>query len=511
MKDLYHVISYHRGGDRTGGGCAIIYTDKRYKVEKIDVDKAEGVEAVWAMFTPRENNNKSRIKRIAVGSFYVSPNSKFKTATIDHIIETIHIIRSRYDNEVNFLFGGDFNRLNINSILDSYCALKQCVTVPTRKEAILEIVLSDMSHLYHPPTTLPPLQADSDKNGADSDHNIVIFAPNSNSNYQVRRTKKTIKVRPLPDSKIYKFEHDMINCDWGPVVNTENVDEKVSQFHQILTSTLDKHFPEKTVKISSLDKKWMVPKLKILHRKLQREYYRNRRSSKWKEMKIRFKREKRKTIKSFYSVFVTELKRTNPGKWYKMAKRIGAVDQMNGGDISVESLRDLSNQQCAEIIAEHFAAISREFSPVKTTNLPSFLPASQPPQVEEHIVYEKIKNLKKTRSTLPIDIPDKLRQTCAVELSEPVTNIINSCLTQAYYPKLWKQEWVTPVPKTTDPKSIKDLRKISCTSDYSKLFESFLKDWIMEDIGANLDIGQFGGQKGTGTEHMIICLLDRIL
>ena len=33
----------------------------------------------------------------------------------------------------------------------------------------------------------------------------------------------------------------------------------------------------------------------------------------------------------------------------------------------------------------------------------------------------------------------------------------------------------------------------------------------MEDIGANLDIGQFGGQKGTGTEHMIICLVDRIL
>ena len=54
---------------------------------------------------------------------------------------------------------------------------------------------------------------------------------------------------------------------------------------------------------------------------------------------------------------------------------------------------------------------------------------------------------------------------------------------------------MTPVPKTTDPKSIKDLRKISSTSDYSKLFESFIKDWIMEDIGANLDIGQFGGQK----------------
>ena len=33
----------------------------------------------------------------------------------------------------------------------------------------------------------------------------------------------------------------------------------------------------------------------------------------------------------------------------------------------------------------------------------------------------------------------------------------------------------------------------------------------MEDISKNLDIGQFGGQSGIGTEHMIVCLLDRIL
>ena len=78
------------------------------------------------------------------------------------------------------------------------------------------------------------------------------------------------------------------------------------------------------------------------------------------------------------------------------------------------------------------------------------------------------------------------------------------------YPKLWKQEWVTPAPKVTDPKVIKDLRKISCTSDYSKLYEGFLKDWIVEDIYKNLDIGQYGGRKGTGTEHMIVSLLDRI-
>ena len=143
--------------------------------------------------------------------------------------------------------------------------------------------------------------------------------------------------------------------------------------------------------------------------------------------------------------------------------------------------------------------------------LPCYLPAQQPPQVESYEVYERLRKLKKTRSTLPIDLPEKLRQACSVELSDPLTDIINCSLTQAQYPRLWQQEWVTPAPKVTDPKVIKDLRKISCTSDFSKLFEGFLKDWIVEDIYENLDIGQYGGRKGTGTEHMIVCLLDRIL
>ena len=55
------------------------------------------------------------------------------------------------------------------------------------------------------------------------------------------------------------------------------------------------------------------------------------------------------------------------------------------------------------------------------------------------------------------------------------------------------------------------MRKISCTSDFSKIFEGFLKNWILEDVSENLDIGKFGGQTGLGTGHMIVCFIDRIL
>ena len=126
-------------------------------------------------------------------------------------------------------------------------------------------------------------------------------------------------------------------------------------------------------------------------------------------------------------------------------------------------------------------------------------------------VYKKLLQTKKTKSTLPIDIPAQLRDECAVHLAAPLTLIINHSLKSSVYPSLWKQEWVTPAPKITNPQGIADLRKISCTSDYSKLFERYLKEWIMEDIAANIDIGQFGGQSGLGTEHMMVCYIDRIL
>ena len=133
-------------------------------------------------------------------------------------------------------------------------------------------------------------------------------------------------------------------------------------------------------------------------------------------------------MKSFYSNFVTELKHSDPGRWYKMAQRIGALDQMNNTEVSVEQLQGLTNQESAEAIAQHFAAVSNEYLPLNRNDLPCYLPSEKPPQVDEVSVYEKINKLKNTRSTFAIDIPNKLRKEFSVELCGPLSNIINSCL-----------------------------------------------------------------------------------
>ena len=506
---IFKYVSSYRRNKSPGGGAAIVYNESQFKVTIPDIIVPENIEAAWAVFTPI--NTRVNVKRIVIGSIYVSPRSRQKNETVDHIIESIHLMRAKYDNNVQFIIGGDVNRLNTTEILECYGALRQVVSVPTRKTATLSVLITDLYSSYHPPTTLPPLQVDTGKTGRDSDHNVVVFAPRTNLQYRVSRKKKVVPIRPLPQSDIFKYESDLAKVSWEEIFKDKTVDEQTKLFHDFLRTNLDKHFPEKLVKISGLDKKWMNPTLKQLHRNMQREFYKNRRSQKFKKLKTKFKQMKRKAVKSFYSNFLSDMKTSDPGKWYSMAKRLGAVDQMNDGDVEVECLAGVKNKEAAQIIAQHFAAISTEYSPVDPHQLPAYLPALPPPVVEEYDVYKRLVHIKKTRSTLPIDIPDKVRKECAVLLAEPITAIINNSLTQSVYPSIWKQEWVTPVPKVTHPQSLDDLRKISCTSDYSKLYEGYLKEWIMEDIWKNIDTGQYGGLQGIGTEHMIVCLLDRVL
>jgi hypothetical protein len=129
-------ISYYRKTKSPGGGCAIVYNENRFSVANLEIDTPDEIESVWALFTPKSDDPRNlKVKRIAVGSFYVSPRSRHKAETIEHIIQTIHILRAKYDNEIHFLLGGDFNRLDISDILDSYGALKQIISVSTRKSA----------------------------------------------------------------------------------------------------------------------------------------------------------------------------------------------------------------------------------------------------------------------------------------------------------------------------------------------------------------------------------------
>ena len=100
------------------------------------------------------------------------------------------MMRARYNNDINFLMAGDFNRVDIQEVLHSYGALQQICDVPTRKGAALQLVLTDLNTHMHPPTVVPALQVDDGAKGVDADHKGLILAPKASSNFSKKREKR---------------------------------------------------------------------------------------------------------------------------------------------------------------------------------------------------------------------------------------------------------------------------------------------------------------------------------
>ena len=113
---------------------------------------------------------------------------------------------------------------------------------------------------------------------------------------------------------------------------------------------------------------------------------------------------------------------SNSAKWYSLAKRLGAEDNRKGGELSVDCLKGLDNQQAAEQVAEFFSKVSQEYSPLDTTKLPAYLPAQEILKVEENEVAERLLRLKSRKSTQPIDLPSKLRKQFHCDLATLLYN-----------------------------------------------------------------------------------------
>ena len=82
------VISnpYQRKG--VGGRPALMINNSKYHVRNLTqslIDIPWGVEATWALISPKNVTSNSSIKRIAVCSLYSKPETRKKTLLVDHI------------------------------------------------------------------------------------------------------------------------------------------------------------------------------------------------------------------------------------------------------------------------------------------------------------------------------------------------------------------------------------------------------------------------------------------
>ena len=422
---------------------------------------------------------------------------------------------AKYGTGLQFIIAGDTNRLNLKPILNLSPSLKQLVTMPTRlnPDVILDPVITTMQKYYQPPVTKPPIENDENKQGKPSDHLVVLMYPINQEMKCPPRQVRHVECRPLPQSGINKMGVWIQEQRWGDIYKAKDVNEKSEILQNMLMKKLDEIFPLKLSKFTSDDKPWVTSEIKQLDRKCKREFFRNHKSQKWKNLKQKMKEKCEKAKNRYYKNMVEELKESNPSQWYTKVKRMGGLPDSRSGNIMVEELSGLPDQSQADKIAENYAKVSNEYKPLSDGDIsPDLYRTDQnPPHIEPFQMYQRIQKMNTRKANIKGDIPMKIIKEYSVELAEPLAHILSYAISSGQYPDMYKFETVTPVPKCYPPEEISHLRKISGLKSLAKIFDSFLAEYITKDMLATQDPAQYGNKKGVSTQHYMVRMIHTIL
>ena len=511
----YKVIKNVLQRKRKGGKPVLVIKKEKYFIKELCpsvITVPSSVEVSWALLTPKVQTN-PEVKHIAVASVYYTKRTKAKDFT-DHICEAYNMLLSKYGQGLHFIISGDFNRLNINPILALSPNLFQVVDIPTRMnpDATLDKIITTLSKFYLSPTSLPPLDNDVDGDGKPSDHLIIVMRP-INQSENVKPKQKLITHRPLPESGMLMLKQWLQNEAWQELYQAENAHQKAQILQTGLLKKLDEYLPVKSLKIRFGDLAWISNEIKILDRKQKREYRKNKKSRKWKWLHSLYLSKSKKAKQDYSKNIVNDLKTSNQSQWYSKVKRMSSYNLDKQEDPVVQELLSVPDEIQAEKIADQFSEVSNLYSPLKTEdiNLDYIIDQRPPPEINPYLVYLKIMSYKKKTSTVIGDIPMRVIKFCAEELSFPLSDIYTRAVLYGEYPDIYKIEIVTPVPKIYPPQTVKDLRKIAGTPNFSRIFEKFLAEIMIYDMKPTRDSSQYGNSKGVSTEHYLIKMVDRIL
>ena len=172
-------ISTPRFSKHRGGGVALVANLEKSHLEKVEIDNPKKVEVVFGMLRPKDP--KSQIKKHILCSFYFPPKSKKRAALLDFIITSCSHLQTIHGN-CGIYICGDINELHISPILSFNAGLRQIVSSPTRKDKILDVIITNLNRFYDTPVIVPPVDADT-LSGSPSDHSGPVAIPIRDANF----------------------------------------------------------------------------------------------------------------------------------------------------------------------------------------------------------------------------------------------------------------------------------------------------------------------------------------
>ena len=175
-----------------GGVCVYIKEDIKYELAET-LTCCIDHEIIWIKLMPSRGFS-CVILAVVYYPGRTNPAESDGQKLLNHLFDSLTVAETMFPN-CGLIITGDFNRLNTGRLQCNF-KLKQLVKIPTRGDATLDLVLTNLGDHFLTPECFPPFGL--------SDHCTVIVQPRKRVPNQ--HTRKSITIRDIRDSNKMCFE-----------------------------------------------------------------------------------------------------------------------------------------------------------------------------------------------------------------------------------------------------------------------------------------------------------------
>ena len=459
--------------DNRGGGVMLYIADNLASQELHELNKIK-CESVWAEVII------SRLCKVTIGVCYKNPT--IDDCELNRLYSTI-----RQASKDETMVMGDFNFPTINwqtyeaegkgvefrNLIIESC-LNQHVTDPTRKENVLDLVLTSSPEMID--------EVLVNENLGNSDHNSLSW----NLNYSVERKIVKNYRRKFHCGNYEDMRKWFKGINWLDMFESLDVENRWKLFRGAVDTAVKMFVPVETNKQRKFPK-WMNRKAKRA-RNVKIKLYRKYKDTgtyndfvEYKNARNRATREFRNAKRSFEKRLCENIK-NNPKSFYsyvrsttKFRATVGPLTDPEGHIVS-------DNKIMSSILNDYFQTV---FTVEPDNDMIPEVELKVEPESCMHIIdldqqkiEEKLAKLKPDKSPGVDMISSRMLKECAKELSLPLLILFKDSLDSGMVPMDWRCANVTAIYKKGLRALPSNYRPISLTTHVCKVFESIIRDEV---------------------------------
>ena len=429
--DGYHCLRNDRK-DRQGGGV-LTYVTSSIPTKIITETIDEDIESLWILIRPKQLPRK--FSPIIIVNVYHPPN-KPNDPLEQHLIKGLDYLVKKHPY-AGIIVTGDFNQFRSKHQWTTSYHLKQIITQPTRKNAILDLFFTNMVELYTDVTIEEPI--------GNSDHNTIVVTPIFK--YETIQHQTTTKRDQRMTNRANTIQ-ELEKVDWTALYMAESLNDKFQIFSRQLEEVIDVCLPWVTSTRPNQCKPWVTDDFLRVIKLRNKHWHLNRYGNTFKYFRNKANRMRNNLRRIYLTDRTNNLK--DPKKWWTEIKQLTCSGNK---DVLLPLINNLFNSNISNFVNaanDFFVSVAHNIKPL---NLNLFPELQTPELIPDHFLptVNKIRmmlgktNIKKAIG--PDNIPNWIWKDCNHVLAGPVTAIICQSMREGIWPDQWKTANVIPVNK----------------------------------------------------------------